>query len=200
MKMKHILMGAFAGLLLASGAALAQDATPAAPAAAGRPEVKTVGDWFVRCFAVQSPSPCDMFQELDDQRTRQRVLSLSIAYVPSLDRHALQVTVPLEISIPRGLTIQTDSYTSPVLKYRRCDRNGCYVEMAVDNGMIESLGKSGPAGKINIVADSGKSYALNFSLKGFAQAHDDMASQARAKAKAVAKPADTAPAAPAPAP
>jgi len=200
MKMKHILMGAFAGLLLASGAALAQDATPAAPAAAGRPEVKTVGDWFVRCFAVQSPSPCDMFQELDDQRTRQRVLSLSIAYVPSLDRHALQVTVPLEISIPRGLTIQTDSYTSPVLKYRRCDRNGCYVEMAVDNGLIESLGKSGPAGKINIVADSGKSYALNFSLKGFAQAHDDMASQARAKAKAVAKPADAAPAAPAPSP
>ena len=200
MKMKHILMGAFAGLLLASGAALAQDAAPAAPAAAGRPEVKTVGDWFVRCFAVQSPSPCDMFQELDDQRTRQRVLSLSIAYVPSLDRHALQVTVPLEISIPRGLTIQTDSYTSPVLKYRRCDRNGCYVEMAVDNGLIESLGKSGPAGKINIVADSGKSYALNFSLKGFAQAHDDMASQARAKAKAVAKPADAAPAAPAPSP
>lgn len=201
MKMKHILMGAFAGLLLASGAALAQDAAPAAPAAAAsRPEVKTVGDWFVRCFAVQSPSPCDMFQELDDQRTRQRVLSLSIAYVPSLDRHALQVTVPLEISIPRGLTIQTDSYTSPVLKYRRCDRNGCYVEMAVDNGLIESLGKSGPAGKINIVADSGKSYALNFSLKGFAQAHDDMASQARAKAKAVAKPAEAAPAAPAPSP
>jgi invasion protein IalB len=198
MKMKHILMGAFAGLLLASGAALAQDAAPAAPAPAGRPEVKTVGDWFVRCFAVQSPSPCDMFQELDDQRTRQRVLSISIAYVPSLDRHALQVTVPLEISIPRGLTIQTDSYTSPVLKYRRCDRNGCYVEMAVDNGLIESLGKSGPAGKINIVADSGKSYALNFSLKGFAQAHDDMASQARAKAKAVAKPADAAPAAPSP--
>jgi invasion protein IalB len=128
------------------------------------------------------------------------VLSLSIAYVPSLDRHALQVTVPLEISIPKGLTIQTDSYTSPVLKYRRCDRNGCYVEMAVDNGLIESLGKSGPAGKINIVADSGKSYALNFSLKGFAQAHDDMASQARAKAKAVAKPADAAPAAPAPSP
>jgi invasion protein IalB len=195
MKMKHVLFGAFAGVLLASGAALAQQA-PDAPAAPGRPDVKTVGDWFVRCFPVQSPSPCDMFQEEDAPQTRQRVLSVSVAYVPGLDRHALQLTVPLEISIPRGITIQTDSYTSPVLRYRRCDRNGCYVEMAVDNGMIESLSKSGPAAKINIVADNGKSYALNFSLKGFAAAHDEMVSQARAKAKPVAKPGD-APAAPA---
>ena len=66
------------------------------------PDVKPVQDWFVRCFPVQSPSPCDMFQELDDQRTRQRVVSLSFAYVPSLDRHALQITVPLEVSIRQG--------------------------------------------------------------------------------------------------
>ena len=98
--------------------------------------------------------------------------------------------MPLEVSIPKGLTIQAGSYTSPVMKYRRCDRNGCYVEMAVDNALVAGLAKSGPAGKINIVADSGKAYGLNFSLKGFAEAHDDMVSQARAKAKAVAKPGD----------
>jgi invasion protein IalB len=198
MKMKHILFGAFAGILLASGAALAQQAPApdAAPAGPGRPEVKTVGDWFVRCYPVQSPSPCDVFQELDNQTTRQRVLSISIAYVPSLDRHAIQITVPLEVSLPRGLTIQTDSYTSPVLKYRMCTREGCFVQMAVDNAMIESLTKAGPAGKINIVADSGKIYGLNFSLKGFAAAHDDMANQNRAKAKPIAKAGD-APAAPA---
>jgi invasion protein IalB len=182
----HILMGVFAGLMLASGAGFGQTATPAAPA---KPDVKAVGDWFVRCFPVQSPSPCDIFQELDDQRTRQRVVSLSIAYVPSLDRHALQITVPLEVSIPKGLTLQTDSYTSPTLKYRRCDRNGCYVEMAVDNGLIESLARSGAAAKVNIAADNGKSYALNFSLKGFSGAHDEMVTQAKAKAKPVQQPA-----------
>ena len=137
-----------------------------------------------------------MLQELDDQRTRQRVVSLSFAYVPSLDRHALQITVPLEVSIPKGLTIQTDTYTSQVLKYRRCDRNGCYVEMAVDNGLIESLARSGADAKVNIAADNGKTYGLKFSLKGFASAHDDMVGQAKAKAKSVQQPA-AAPAAPA---
>ena len=182
--MKSVLMGAALGVLFMSGAANAQQAAPAAP---GAPEVKAVEDWFVRCFKIESPSPCDMYQELDNKDTRQRILSLSIAYVPSLDRHALQVTVPLDIDIQKGLVLQTDSYKSPVLKYRRCDRNGCYVEQAVDNALVEGLARSAGAGKVNIVADGGKAFSLNFSLKGFTAAHDDMVAQARAKAKAVEK-------------
>ena len=200
MKLSHSLMGAVAGVLLASGAAFAQDAAPAAapaaPAAPGRPDVKTVGDWIVRCFPINSPSPCDMFQELDDQRTRQRVLSFSLAYVPSLDKHGIQITVPLEVSIQKGLTIVTDSFTSPVMKYRYCDRTGCFVQMPLDNATVEAISKSGPEGKVRIYADNGKAYDLRFSLKGFAAAHDAMAEQARAKAKAA--PAQAA--APAPAP
>jgi invasion protein IalB len=179
--------------LVLSGAAMAQQAP--APEA-GRPETKLVGDWTVRCFPIQSPSPCDIFQEQDYQKTGQRVLSISIAYVPSLDKHAIQLSVPLDISIPKGVVMQTDTYTSPVLKYRRCDRGGCYVEMAVDNALVEGLAKSGAEGKVNIAADNGKAYTLKFSLKGFSQAHDDMVAQARAKAKPVQQSAG-APAAPA---
>lgn len=194
-KINQMLMAACAGLMLTAGAAMAQQA-PAADGAPGRPDVKTVGDWTVRCFPIQSPSPCDIFQEQDYQKTGQRVLSISIAYVPSMDRHAIQISVPLDISIPKGLTLQTDTYTSPVLKYRRCDRNGCYIEMAVDNGLVEGLAKSGDKGKVNIAADNGKNYTLNFSLKGFSQAHDDMVAQARAKAKPVEQSAAAAPAKP----
>jgi invasion protein IalB len=125
-------------------------------------------------------------------------LSLSLAYAPNLDRHIVQITVPLDVSLPKGVVIQTDSFTSPVLKYRMCNRDGCFVQMAMDNAMVEALSKSGPAAKVNIVADSGKTYPLNFSLKGFAAAHDAMVEQARAKAKPVAKPADGAASTPTP--
>jgi len=181
-KINQTLTAACAGLMLAAGAAMAQQQAPAADGGPGRPDVKTVGDWTVRCFPIQSPSPCDIFQEQDYQKTGQRVLSVSIAYVPSMDKHAIQISVPLDISIPKGATLQTDTYTSPVLKYRRCDRNGCYIEMAVDNGLVEGLAKSGAQGKVNIAADNGKNYALNFSLKGFSQAHDEMVAQAKVKA------------------
>jgi invasion protein IalB len=199
MKFSNVLTGAAGGVLLACAAAFAQDAAQPAPQAPGRPEVKTIGDWMVRCFPVTSPGPCDMYQELDDQRTRQRVLSFSIAFIPSLNRHGIQITVPLEVSIQKGLTVITDSYTSPVLKFRYCDRSGCFVQMPMDNAAIESISKSGPDAKVRIFADNGKAYDLRFSLKGFAAAHDSMAEQARAKGKA-APAAPAAQPAPAPAP
>ena len=69
--------------------------------------------------------------------------------------------------------------------------------MPVDNALVAALARAGTEGKINIVADGGKAYTLKFSLKGFAQAHDDMAAQARVKAKPIQQAATPpAPAAP----
>ena len=185
MNLKPVFAGA--GLLLACATASAQEA-----AAPPRPETKTVGDWEVRCFPVNNANPCDMFQEMANKDTRRRILSISLAFNPSMDRHLLQITVPLDIAIQKGLTIQSDSYTSPVLKYRMCTREGCFVQMAADNALVAALAKSGPQAKLNIVGDNGKAYGLQFSLKGFAAAHDDMVAQARAKAKPVAQTGDAA--------
>jgi len=175
--MRPLPLAILATLLLA-GAASAQT-QPVVP----RPEVKEIGDWSVRCFPMDSPSPCDMYEELDDKNSHQRVLSVSLAYIPKMDRHAIQISVPLGVALPKGLVIQTDSFTSGTLRYRRCDRQGCYVEMVLDNAAVDSLAKSGPNARIKIVADGGKPFDMRFSLNGFAAAHDSMASQAREKAK-----------------
>lgn len=188
------------GIALACGPAEAQQpASASAAQAPAKPEQKQFDDWQVRCFPVQSPSPCDMFQEVANQQRNQRIMAISIAYVPSMDRYALQVTVPLGVSIPKGLSLQTDTYTSPVMRYRRCDRDGCYVETGVDKTLIEGIAKSSPDGKAkaNITGDSGRAVAIAFFLKGFAAAHDDMVSEAKAKAKAVSQANSAAPATPA---
>lgn len=178
MKPLSVLTGALAGLVLAFGGAFAQQSSPP-----GRPDTKTIGDWQVRCFPVENPNPCDVFQERGDSRTQQRILTVSLAFAPSLNRHLLQITVPVGVALQRGLTIQADSYTSPVMKYRMCSREGCFVQVVPDNAVIEALTKAGSDAKINIVADGGKSFSLPLSLKGFSAAHDDMVTQARAKAK-----------------
>ena len=184
----YVFAGVFSGLVLAGGSAYAQEA----PAAPGRPDTKLVGDWMVRCFPVNNPNPCDVFQERDNPNTHQSVLSLSLAYAPSQDRHLLQITTPLGVSIQNGLTIQTDTFTSPVMNFRMCSRDGCFVQIAPDNAMIAALAKSGPDAQINIADEAGKPHAIRFSLKGFSAAHDDMVSQAKVKAKPAgdaAKPA-----------
>jgi invasion protein IalB len=193
---------AFAALL--PSAALAQDAaaptpTPQATGSGTVTDSKQVGDWTVRCFGVVSQSPCDMYQELQDQTSHQRVLSVSIAYVPSNDQHVMQIAVPLGVAIQKGVVIKTDSYASPALPFRRCDQAGCYVEMLLGADQIAGFVKSGPQATVNIVADDNKSYALRFSLNGFSAAHDAMAGLAKQKASGPAPgtPAAAAPAAPA---
>jgi len=141
---------------------------------------------MVRCFPVANTNPCDMFQEQvrGEEQSRQRVLTFSLAFVPSMNRHILQITVPLDIAIQKGVTLQAGDYKSPLMKYRMCNREGCFVQLAPDNAVIEALARATvPSAAVNIAAVSGKAFALPVSLKGFAAAHDDMVAQNRAKAK-----------------
>lgn len=201
MKISHLLSGlaAAAALCLWAGAASAQDApataAAACPAQANGAEIHCIGDWAVRCFTNQGTTRCDMFEAVDD-RSGQPVASMSITNIPSANKRAIQVLVPLGVSIQKGMQIVTDSYTTPVMPYRSCDRNGCYVAMLIEDPVLAKLGSAGPNAEIRIVADAtARTVNANFSLKGFSQALDLMTqlSKAKAGAAAPAKPAAPAP-------
>jgi len=198
--MRSTFVGALALSLLSIGAAQAQDAPAPAPAGPVQPsETKQFGDWMVRCYPVKSPSPCDMFELLANKQNQQRILSISIAYVPTSDKHVIQIAVPLGVLIQKGLVLTSDAYTSPMLHYRRCDRGGCYVEMLMQPDAVTALTSgTGPA-KITVYADAGKAFEIPFSLNGFNDAHGAMQDLARKKSQTTT-PDATPPAAPAPAP
>ena len=177
-----LLASAFVALMAAP--ALAQDQSQPATSAAtqapmGANETKNVGDWLVRCFPVKSPSPCDMFELLADKKTGQRVLSLSIAYIPSQDRDAIQIALPLGVALSRGVIMSADTFATQQMRYRRCDRMGCYVEGLVDNATIDNLARSQSGAKVKFTAYGGQTYDLPFSLKGFSEARDTMVGLAR---------------------
>ncbi len=176
---------------------MAQSDAGAAPP--GPSESKQYGDWLVRCFPVNSPSPCDMFELLANKQSKQRIMSVSIAYVPNGDRHVIQIAVPLGVLIQRGIVLSTDAYSSPMLHYRRCDRGGCYVEMLMLPDTLNALTAASGSAHVRIYAEGGKAYDIPFSLKGFSDAHGAMADLARKKAH-VPAPAPAAPDAAAPAP
>jgi len=188
MKTTYLLSAAALGLTLLCGAAAAQQTAP---------EVKRIGDFAVRCFAVKSVAPCDMYEDRVNKNTGQRVLSMSLAYMPSGNRYILQLTVPLGVMIEKGVVVTGGSYTSPALPFRRCDQSGCYVEAAVAKDLVDQFAKLGSDAKLRVVPDGGdgKPFELPFSFDGFSAAHDEMV--ASNKAKAVSEAAAQAAAAPA---
>jgi len=175
---------AFAAALLAAPA-FAQDAAPQAQKPLQPTDVKEFKDWTVRCYPVASPSPCEMIELRVAKKTGQRVLGVLLAYMPSRDAHILQISVPLGVSLANGLVINAAPYKSPVLKFRRCDQLGCYVESAVGSDVIGLISKA-PKGQIEIVTVDGRHFNLAFSLDGFNEAHAALVELSKARAKSPA--------------
>jgi invasion protein IalB len=166
----------------AAAIALLGAAVPAA-AQTGQTEARTIEDYIVRCLPVQNPSPCDMYLERGNPQTGQRVYTLSIAYMPSANRHIMVISVPLGVLIEKGAVIETSGFTTEPMQIRRCDRGGCYVEAVAPQALIDGFKKAGPEGRLKVVGDDDKPYEFPLSFRGFSAAHDYMVEQNRAKAR-----------------
>jgi invasion protein IalB len=140
----------------------------AAPAAGPAPG-QSYGDWGTRCFPVSSGAPCDMFQMLVDNRTKQRVMSVSIAYAPQRGQYLIQIAVPLEVALRKGVEIQTPIYRSARLDYRRCT-DACLVETAIDEASLAAIGRATGIGGIIVADRTGRQISLRLSLNGFSAA------------------------------
>lgn len=178
--MRSGLLGALALLAAASAAFAAPAAKPAAaPANSG---VRQFGDFVVRCVDTKSVAPCDLFQERVNKDTGQRVLSLSIGYMPSQSRYIMQIAVPLGVDLDKGVVVVDGKFTSPAFGIRRCDQTGCYVEAGVTRELIDAFARNGNDAKVKVTAEGGKEFAFTFSFAGFSAAHDDMVAESKAKA------------------
>lgn len=180
--MKRVLLIATI-VVAAASTAFAASAVQGTKQAGDKPEISYFGDWAVRCFPIKSASPCDMLFATVRKNTAQRVTSVSIAYVPSKGSYLMQVAVPLGIALSQGVVIQAGNYSTDKLVVRRCDRSGCFVEMAVGSDLIDGLSQNADqGGQIKVAADGGKPVSLAMSLKGFSAAHQAMVDNARQKA------------------
>ena len=178
----------------APAAAVAEPAAPAATAPAAAPTAQPVVDpnlalnephenWSVRCFRVESPAPCDVLQIGTNSETQQRVLLISIAYLPARDAYAMQLIVPLGVQLSRGMTLAAGENSLTAISFNRCERDGCYVEMALPQATIDTLASMTEDTTITILPyNQAEALTLPFSVTGFAAAMARMKEEAEARA------------------
>jgi invasion protein IalB len=118
--------------------------------------------------------------------TRNRIVSVSVAHIPSRDQYLVQIATPYGIALDKGVVAKFGAYNSGALPIRRCDRAGCYVEMTASPSFIDALrAASGGGGSLTVVADgTGKPVTLPLSLKGVNDAYGMMVKLAKEKAVA----------------
>ena len=141
------------------------------------------GDWSVRCFNVESQAPCDILQVGTNAETQQRVSLVSIAYLPGVQSYAAQIIVPLGIGLSRGLSIEAGEASLVGLSFNRCERDGCYVEIAIPQETINALSALTENTLISVFPyGQGEMIELPLSVTGFAEAVARMREEAQSRA------------------
>jgi invasion protein IalB len=194
-------MKRFLTLLVVAGAliatpVLAQPATETKPAGPPPVVTKAFDDWLVRCPMSPQPMPCDAVQLLLEPKSKQRVLSVSVAYDQVKAAQVVRIILPLGVWLPNGVTVQAGGVKIDKVVVRRCEPFGCVVEGFLDAKLRDAMRKGGDA-KIVVYDQNQKPLDLKFSLKGYAAAEDHMTVETK-KVKLPPAPAAT-PAAPTPA-
>lgn len=140
-------------------------------------------DWSVRCFAVESQAPCDVLQVGTNAETQQRVSLVSIAYLPATQSYAAQIIVPLGVALARGLSLEAGEGSLTGVKFNRCERDGCYVEIALPQPTVDSIRLLTEDTLITVFSyGPGDALELPFSVSGFSEAMDYMMTEAAARA------------------
>lgn len=129
----------------------------------------TFGDWVVKCVQRENGLPCEMSQRLVDGKTGLALTRFSIAWSPSEDKHALQITVPLGVWLEAGAAMGVGDLKIEGIQYSRCLPSGCMIEALLENPMLSAL-RSGEEGQLIIFDRMRKPIVLPFSLRGFAEA------------------------------
>jgi invasion protein IalB len=173
-------------LLTASGGgaplALAQDAGEAAPEAeapatpalpAGPRDGKTLQDWTLHCRLPQPDREvCEMRQRIVDQNGN-RVLLAVVGRLPNLDMPGLLLLLPLGIALPPGTSLKIDQGEAEQVEVERCERQGCRVELLLDDELLPRL-KAGQQATVSFHVYDGQGQRppvdVPISLLGFSAA------------------------------
>ena len=146
-------------------------------------------NWSVRCFMVESQAPCDVLQVGTNAETQQRVSLISIAYLPATQSYATQIIVPLGVALARGLSLQAGEASLTGVKFNRCERDGCYVEIALPPATVNAIRMLTEDTLITVYSyGTGDPLQLPFSVSGFSAAMDHMMREAEARAVEPSQP------------
>jgi|HubBroStandDraft_6_1064221.scaffolds.fasta_scaffold416896_1 invasion protein IalB len=185
-------MSRFRNALFAAASTLFVFGIAPASAQNGAPpptDVHTSGDWTVRCIHAQSTF-CELGQVMVERTHNTKVASISISYIPKSDAYLGRFSVPLGVAFDQGLGLEFGSFRQAGLKYRLCERDGCYVTGLLPTQLLDAMKSMGSdKGAMDIQMIDGRKLQIPIVLNGFGDGLDLLKKWTVEKAGGAAPPA-----------
>ena len=132
-----------------------------------QPQSITFGDWVVECVAGSDGTQhCRLRQTLTDDQGRKIVEFIA---AKNGGKPYLEVTAPLGLSIPYGITLRVLEKNEFKMQLFECTPTGCRAAVPIDDKVIAKLNAARTLEVIFRDSKSGKILTITGSLKGFAQ-------------------------------
>ena len=169
----HIASFLLGGALLAvTSAANAQvgpptpEGLPTEPVAQPKPEVTPVGDWARQCIQPEGRlKRCILSQGVAAEGAERPLADISISYIGG-QQPAMQVTVPLGIRLPAGLSYKIDGNQGSRAPFIHCLPIGWQAIFPLDKELISKMQK-GAKGEMIFQNLQGQNVGIPTSLSGF---------------------------------
>ena len=167
---------------VASSVAAFAQATPDPPAAPpqapaplppGPRDGKVLQDWTLHCRLPQPDREfCEMRQSIVNENGDRVVLAV-VGRLPNPDAPGLLILLPLGILLPPGTYLRIDQGEEVEVPVARCERQGCQVELLLDDDLLPRL-KAGSQAVVTFHVADGRGQQLRvdvpISLIGFSAA------------------------------
>ncbi len=165
---------------LAAGASFAEDKKPVPVGSQPETTTATYGAWTLQCErrkdVANGQKICEIEESVVPQNQQNPIARIGIGYPVGAERAQLRVTaiLPPNIYIPTMPVIKAkDDDPGVKLVWRRCFAGGCFADATLTPAAIK-IWRSTEAdtGRVAFTEAVGRNLAIQFSLRGFAQALD----------------------------
>ncbi len=139
------------------------------PAAQLTPE-EVFGDWAKVCQdAPDGGRQCIAVHNAAPAEGTPRILHISLIKIPEAQRPLLQLSVPLGVWLPQGLSLSVDGSKAVAIPLQICIGNACQVQFEMPDEMLNTF-RNGLQGNVKMFNAAGQEVNSPFSLKGFTAA------------------------------
>lgn len=174
---------ALVGLVLAQafvGASLAEDKKPAPVGSQPETTTATYGAWTLQCErradVANGQKICEIAESVVPKDQQNPIARIGIGHPLGAAKGELRITaiLPPNIYIPVVPTIKAkDGDPGLTLVWQRCFAGGCFAEATLTPGQIKIWrSMEADTGRLAFTEAVGRKLAIQFSLRGFAQALD----------------------------
>ncbi|KIC37514.1 invasion associated locus B family protein [Leisingera sp. ANG-M7] len=134
------------------------------------------GDWNLACIKAEvGHDPCSLMQVLTGPNGNP-IAEFSLFRLTENGGQAVAgatLIVPLEVHLPRGVSLSVDGAPSKRYNFRLCSQVGCLTQIALTDGDIKAF-KNGKEAIVTMTAEPylDRIVELKMSLKGFTAGYD----------------------------